>query len=155
LQKPDFAETVIEMLLDVGISPKYIELEITESVLMNSVYTVANNLNLLRKQGIKVSIDDFGTGYNSLKYIQKFDVDCIKIDRTFVSNIDDDINKIIIKHIISLGHSINAEIIAEGVETKEQYKYLKKQGCDIIQGYYFSKPLLPEEATRFLEVNKS
>jgi diguanylate cyclase (GGDEF)-like protein/PAS domain S-box-containing protein len=155
LQKPDFAETVIEMLLDVGISPKYIELEITESVLMDSVYTVANNLNLLRKQGIKVSIDDFGTGYNSLKYIQKFDVDCIKIDRTFVSNIDDDINKIIIKHIISLGHSINAEIIAEGVETKEQYKYLKKQGCDIIQGYYFSKPLLPEEATRFLEVNKS
>ena len=155
LQKPDFAETVIEMLLDVGISPKYIELEITESVLMNSVYTVANNLNLLRKQGIKVSIDDFGTGYNSLKYIQKFDVDCIKIDRTFVSNIDDDINKMIIKHIISLGHSINAEIIAEGVETKEQYKYLKKQGCDIIQGYYFSKPLLPEEATRFLEVNKS
>jgi len=155
LQKPDFAETVIEMLLDVGISPKYIELEITESVLMNSVYTVANNLNLLRKQGIKVSIDDFGTGYNSLKYIQKFDVDCIKIDRTFVSNINNDINKMIIKHIISLGHSINAEIIAEGVETKEQYKYLKKQGCDIIQGYYFSKPLLPEEATRFLEVNKS
>ena len=155
LQKPDFAETVIEMLLDVGISPKYIELEITESVLMDSVYTVEKNLSLLRKQGIKVSIDDFGTGYNSLKYIQKFDVDCIKIDRTFVSNIDDDINKIIIKHIISLGHSINAEIIAEGVETKEQYKYLKKQGCDIIQGYYFSKPLLPEEATRFLEVNKS
>jgi len=155
LQKPDFAETVIEMLLDVGISPKYIELEITESVLMDSVYTVEKNLSLLRKQGIKVSIDDFGMGYNSLKYIQKFDVDCIKIDRTFVSNIDDDINKIIIKHIISLGHSINAEIIAEGVETKEQYKYLKKQGCDIIQGYYFSKPLLPEEATRFLEVNKS
>ena len=155
LQKPDFAETVIEILLETGISPKYIELEITESVLMNSVYTVANNLNLLRKQGIKVSIDDFGTGYNSLKYIQKFDVDCIKIDRTFVSNINNDINKMIIKHIISLGHSINAEIIAEGVETKEQYKYLKKQGCDIIQGYYFSKPLLPEEATRFLEVNKS
>ena len=155
LQMPNFAETVIEILLETGISPKYIELEITESVLMNSVYTVANNLNLLRKQGIKVSIDDFGTGYNSLKYIQKFDVDCIKIDRTFVSNINNDINKMIIKHIISLGHSINAEIIAEGVETKEQYKYLKKQGCDIIQGYYFSKPLLPEEATRFLEVNKS
>ena len=154
LQKPDFAETVIEMLLDVGISPKYIELEITESVLMDSVYTVEKNLSLLRKQGIKVSIDDFGMGYNSLKYIQKFDVDCIKIDRTFVSNIDDDINKIIIKHIISLGHSINAEIIAEGVETQEQYKYLKKQGCDIIQGFYFSKPLLAEEATKFLKANK-
>ena len=154
LQKPDFAETVIEMLLDVGISPKYIELEITESVLMDSVYTVEKNLSLLRKQGIKVSIDDFGMGYNSLKYIQKFDVDCIKIDRTFVSNIDDDINKIIIKHIISLGHSVNAEIIAEGVETQEQYKYLKKQGCDIIQGFYFSKPLLAEEATKFLKANK-
>lgn len=154
LQEPDFTDIISKVLLETGISPKYIELEITESVLIDSVDTVLNNLTLLRNQGIKVSIDDFGTGYNSLKYIQKFDVDCIKIDRTFVSNINDEINKTIINHIISLGHNINAEIIAEGVETKEQYEYLKEQGCDIIQGYYFSKPLLPEEATEFLKVNK-
>lgn len=153
LQKPEFAEVVSKILLEEGISANHIELEITESVLMDSVYNLSNNLNLLREQGVKVSIDDFGTGYNSLKYIQKFGVDCIKIDRTFVSNVNEDINKKIINHIISLGHSINAEIIAEGVETKEQYEYLKEQGCDIIQGYYFSKPLLPEEATEFLRVN--
>lgn len=153
LQKPDFAEVVSKILLETGISPKNIELEITESVFMDSAYNATSNLNLLRKQGVKVSIDDFGTGYNSLKYIQKFHVDCIKIDKIFVSNINDDINKIIINHIISLGHSINAEIVAEGVETKEQYEYLKRQGCDIIQGYYFSKPLLPDEVTEYLRIN--
>ncbi|GEA32768.1 sensor domain-containing protein [Clostridium diolis] len=153
LQKPEFAEVVSKILAEKGIFAKCIELEITESVLMDSVYNLSNNLNLLREQGVKISIDDFGTGYNSLKYIQKFGVDCIKIDRTFVSNVNDDINKKIINHIISLGHSINAEIIAEGVETKEQYEYLKEQGCDIIQGYYFSKPLLPEEVTKFLRAN--
>ncbi|WP_238883446.1 GGDEF and EAL domain-containing protein [Clostridium sp. YIM B02551] len=155
LQKPDFAKDVSKLLEEEGISAKYIELEITESALIDSVYNLSNNLKLLREQGIKVSIDDFGTGYNSLKYIQKFNVDCIKIDRTFVSNVNDERNKIIISHIISLGHSIDAEIIAEGVETKEQYEYLKEQCCDTIQGYYFSKPLLPEEAIEFLRENSN
>lgn len=93
MQKPEFAEVVSKILLEEGISANHIELEITESVLMDSVYNLSNNLNLLREQGVKVSIDDFGTGYNSLKYIQKFGVDCIKIDRTFVSNVNEDINK--------------------------------------------------------------
>lgn len=156
LQQPDFAEAANLIFLKEGIAPKNIELEITESVLIDlSNHNILKNLDFLRKQGVKVSIDDFGTGYNSLKYIQKLAISTIKIDKTFVSNINADINKIIIDFIISLGHRINAEIIAEGIETKEQYEYLKEQGCDIIQGYYFSKPLLPEEVTEFLKINRN
>ncbi|MCR4436811.1 MAG: EAL domain-containing protein [Clostridiales bacterium] len=153
LQQPDFAETVSRIIAENRLLPEYLELEITESAFMESARTVARNLNSLRKRGIKVSIDDFGTGYNSLKYIQKLAVNSLKIDKTFVYNIKDDINKVIIDAIISLAHKINAEITAEGVETKEQYEYLKKKGCNKIQGYYFSKPLLPEEAAEFLKIN--
>ncbi|WP_158498406.1 putative bifunctional diguanylate cyclase/phosphodiesterase [Ruminiclostridium papyrosolvens] len=155
LQQPDFAEGVIRILLETGLLPKYLMLEITESVLIESVYNVKRNLNRLSKSGVKISIDDFGTGYNSLKYVQTLAANSLKIERTFVFNIKADINKVIIDAIISLGHKINAEIIAEGVETKEQYEYLKEKGCNIIQGYYFSKPLLPEEATEFLKVNSN
>ncbi len=151
LQKPGFADTVSRILAETGISPEYIELEITESALIASMEPIVNNLRLLRRLGIRFSIDDYGTGYNSLIYIQKFEVDCIKIDKTFVNDIDENISNIIIKHLISLGHNINAEIVAEGVETKEQFEYLKEQGCDTIQGYYFSEPLLPEAAEEFLK----
>lgn len=153
LQKPNFAKVVSKILLEIELSPKSIELEITESVLVELTHNISKNLSFLNKKGVKVSIDDFGTGYNSLKYIQKFPVDSIKIDRIFVSDIKSNVNKIIINSIISLGHKLNKIVIAEGVETKEQYEYLKELGCDIIQGYYFSKPLLPEEAVEYLRAN--
>lgn len=150
LQQTDFAEVFLNALSVAGISPEYIELEITESALVNSMDNVEKVLHRLRGQGVKLSIDDYGTGYNSLKYIQKFKIDCIKIDRSFVKGINENINNIIIRHIIALGHKIKAEIVAEGVETKEQLEYLREEGCDIIQGYYFSKPLSVEEVTAFL-----
>lgn len=155
LQQTDFAEVVCRILAETGLLPKYLEIEITESAFMGSIHTVTRNLNYLRKEGVKVSIDDFGTGYNSFKYIQKFAINSLKIDRDFINNIKADVNKVIIDTIISLGHKINAEIIAEGVETKEQCEYLKKKGCDKIQGYYFSKPLLPKEAIEFLNANSN
>lgn len=151
LQQPDFAETVIEILTEIGLPPEYLELEITESKFIESIQTVARNLNLLKKQGIKISIDDFGTGYCSFNYINKFAIDNLKIDRSFVWNIEADVNKAIIDTVISLGHKLNLGIIAEGVETKEQYDYLEMEGCDKVQGYYFSKPLLPEEVIEILK----
>lgn len=153
LQQIGFANAVIKILKENDLQPEYLELEITESVFIKSIHTVFKNLSELRNLGVKVSIDDFGTGYNSLKYLQKLIINSIKIDRVFISNIKADINKVIIDSVISLGHKINAEITAEGVETKEQYEYLKRKGCDKIQGYYFSKPLLPKEVIKLMEVN--
>lgn len=151
LQQQDFAEMVNTLLAETRLSPEYLELEITESVLMEFNHIAKRNLIELRKQGIKISVDDFGTGYNSLKYIQEFVVNNLKIDRAFTFNIKSDVNKVIIDTIIFLGHKINAEIIAEGVEEEEQYEYLKMIGCDKIQGYYFSKPLLPEEVVNIFK----
>lgn len=155
LQLADFAEVVCRILAETGVSAKHLELEITESAFMGSFHTVEKNLNYLRNEGVKVSIDDFGTGYNSFKYIQKFVINSLKIDRDFIDNIKADVNKVIIDTIILLGHNINAEIIAEGVETKEQFEHLKNRGCNKIQGYYFSKPLLPIEAMQFLNANSN
>lgn len=151
LQQPYFAEVVSRVLEETGLPPKYLELEITENVLIESTHTVARNLNGLKKQGIKISIDDFGTGYSCLEYLQKLSIDSLKIDKTFVYNIKIDVNKAIVEAIISLGHKLNMEITAEGVETEEQYYYLKDKGCDKVQGYYFSKPLLPEELIKVLK----
>lgn len=151
LQQPGFAEIVSRIVNENGILPKFIELEITESIFLGSSPDVSINLNALSEQGFKISIDDFGTGYNSLKNLQEVLISTMKIDRTFICDIKADINKVIIDSVIYLGHSINAEITAEGVETEEQYEYLKKKGCDKIQGYYFSKPLLPEEVIKLLE----
>lgn len=154
VQQPDFAEVVNRILVETGLLPEYLELEITESELIKSIHTVAKNLNYLKKQGVKISIDDFGTGYCSLEYLQNLAVNNIKIDRRFICDIKVDVNKAIIDAVISLGHKLNIDITAEGVETKEQYDYLKKKGCDKVQGYYFSKPLLPEEAIKSLIVGR-
>lgn len=156
LQQPNFAEVVGEILTKTGLLPKFLELEITESAFMDSTHTAENNLICLRKQGVKISIDDFGTGYNSLKYLQKLVVNSLKIDRTFIfNNKVNEVNKVIIDTVILLGHKINAEITAEGIETKEQYEYLKMKGCDKIQGYYISKPLLPVEVIEFFKENNN
>jgi EAL domain-containing protein (putative c-di-GMP-specific phosphodiesterase class I) len=151
LQQSSFKDIVSNILNEAGLKPEYLEIEITESAFIESTEEVVCNLNYLREQGVKIAIDDFGTGYNSLKYLSKLVIDCLKIDKMFVSNIKTDMNKVIIDTVIALGHKINAKIIAEGVETKEQYEYLLKSGCDKIQGYYFSKPVLANEIVDFLK----
>jgi EAL domain-containing protein (putative c-di-GMP-specific phosphodiesterase class I) len=151
LRQADFSEVVTSILNEAGLHPEYLILEITETVCMESSNMVTRNLMRLKQKGVMISIDDFGTGYNTLNYLQTIEISHLKIDKTFVNNYESNVNQAIIEMIIGLGHRINAKIIAEGVETKEQYDYLKKMECDTIQGYFFSEPLLAEEMMEFLK----
>jgi diguanylate cyclase (GGDEF)-like protein/PAS domain S-box-containing protein len=151
LQQPDFAKVVLDILNEIDLEPRFLELEITETVLIEAMDTVARNLYRLKEVGVKIIIDDFGTENSSFKYIQKFMVDGLKIDRSFVSNIKVEVNKAIVDAIIFLGHRMKLGVTAEGVETKEQLDYLVESGCDKVQGYYFSKPLPPDEAIRMVQ----
>jgi len=153
LQQHNFAEVVCNLLDDANLSHSYLFLEITESVHMETDYNVVRNLTYLKKQGIKISIDDFGTGYNCLQYLQDFIFSILKIDVSFIKNLENDVSKVIVDSIISLGHKLEAEIIAEGIETEAQYEYLKNRECDMLQGYYFSKPITAEEMLVFLNNN--
>ncbi len=154
LKQVGFSEIVSHILKENKLHTKFLEIEITESMYLEHMNTVTENMKKLREMGVKISLDDFGTGYNTLKNIQNFHMDSLKIDRSFVSNIKIDINKVIVEAILLLGRKIQAKITAEGVETKEQFDYLKSIGCNTIQGYYFSMPLAAEEATRYLTLNK-
>ena len=153
LQQHDFAEVVCNLLDDTDLSSSYLLLEIIESVQLEKDYNVIRNLTCLKKQGIKISIDDFGTGYNCLQYLQNFVFSSLKIDVSFIKNLENDVSKVIVDSIISLGHKLEAKIIAEGIETKAQYEYLKNKECDMLQGYYFSKPITAEEMLVFLNNN--
>lgn len=151
LQQQNFAETVKEILVEVKLSPKYVELEITESMFIDLIPSVKRNISKLRELGVRISIDDFGTGFNCFSSIQSIDIDTLKIDRTFTTNIKNHVNSAIIDAIITLGHEINAKVTAEGVEKEEQFEFLREKGCDMVQGYYFSKPILPKEVLKFCE----
>ena len=153
MRDPSFVEIVKGALKDAGLPPSAMEIEITESMLMSDVPNVVAALENLHDFGIRISMDDFGTGYSSLSYLKRFPIDTIKIDRSFVNDIDtsrDDAE--IIHTIINMGQTLNRKIIAEGVETKAQLDILKNYNCDEIQGYYFSKPLDADVFTTF--VNK-
>ena len=150
LGQSDFVQIVTEVLRKNNLSSKYLEIEITETSCMNFADIVIDNLKKLSEIGIKVSIDDFGTGYNSLKNLQKFVAGKIKLDRIFISNIHDEKNKSIIDMVITLGHQLGMQITAEGIENEEQYEYLLKKGCDIGQGYYFCRPLIPEHLLEYI-----
>lgn len=137
---------VTTILNEIGISPEYLELELTESIAMHDPQRAIIMMNDLHNQGIRMSIDDFGTGYSSLSYLKKFNIYKLKIDQSFVRDIDiDPEDKAIVSAIINMSKSLGLLTIAEGVETIEQLNYLQEQGCDEIQGYYLSKPL-PKEA---------
>ena len=141
----DLIETIDRILKDTDLDPSYLELEITESLLVDDFETAIALLSQLKQRGISIALDDFGTGYSSLRYLQRLPIDTLKIDRSFVSNIashPDD--AAISKAIVALAQSLELNITAEGVETAEQLNYLQRQGCHEVQGYYFSKPLAPE-----------
>ena len=128
-----------------------LELELTETGLMENQEQTVQTLNNLRSQGIQLAIDDFGTGYSSLAYLKKFPIDILKIDRSFIKNIPYDQNDVeITTTIISMGHSLGFKVLAEGVETQGQLNFLKEKGCDIYQGYLKSKPLPAKEFQRLL-----
>jgi EAL domain-containing protein (putative c-di-GMP-specific phosphodiesterase class I) len=147
-----FLESVAQTLLDTGLEPQYLELELTESILMEPTETTFNTLNELKATGVRIAIDDFGKGYSSLGYLKRLPIDTLKIDRSFVhdiiSNPDD---RAIVRAIISLARSLNLKVIAEGVETHEQLSYLQEQGTDGIQGFLLSEPITPNSFTQLLK----
>lgn len=150
-QHPEFLATVTRILVETGANPSTIELEITESVVMQDVEHTIEILQSLRNLGLKLAIDDFGTGYSSLAYLKRFPIDKLKIDQSFVSHLSPhSADAAIVQAIIALGHSLGLEVIAEGVESEEQRECLRQWGCDQIQGYFFGRPTPAEAATIFI-----
>jgi EAL domain-containing protein (putative c-di-GMP-specific phosphodiesterase class I) len=133
-------------LKDSGMSPILLELEITESMVMHHPTRMISVLKEIKKLGVHLAIDDFGTGYSSLAQIKNFPVDTFKVDRSFIHNIPHDAeDKAMTQAIITMGKALGLTVIAEGVETEEQMNFLKDHSCDEMQGFYFSKPILPEQ----------
>jgi EAL domain-containing protein (putative c-di-GMP-specific phosphodiesterase class I) len=133
---------VVSALSESGLDAKYLELEITESLIMHDVDQAIATMQALRKLGVQLAIDDFGTGYSSLNALKTFPVARLRIDRSFISNLaTNDSDKAVAGAVISLGQKLNMRVIAEGVETAEQVEFLRANNCDEIQGYYFSKPI--------------
>jgi len=140
----NFLQGLFEILGETGLDPKYLELELTESVLMKQADSTASTLQVLRARGVRISIDDFGTGYSSLSYLHKFSVDALKIDQSFVRQIStagDDVT--IVTAVISMAHSLGLRVVAEGVETRKEFEFLRARQCDEAQGFYFSRPVPP------------
>jgi len=138
-----------------GLAPAYLELEITEGLLVDNVDTVVGMLSAFYEHGVQISIDDFGTGYSSLSYLKRFPIHTLKIDRSFVRDIiDDSDDAAITAAIVALARSLRLNIIAEGVETKSQLDYLTSLSCDEVQGFYFSKPLPADEFEAFIQAEQ-
>jgi len=147
--KEDYVKSVLSTLISFGLRPKSIELEITESVLIEYLSTSVERLRQLSALGVDIAIDDFGKGYSSLAYLKQLPITLLKIDKLFI----DDINEkgtSLVDHIIDIGHHLGLKVIAEGVETKHQTDYLIASKCDFIQGYYYSRPLKEQDAINFL-----
>jgi len=140
-----------DALRDSGMAPQLLELEITESMIMNNPRKMIEILLKIKKMGVRLAIDDFGTGYSSLAQLKQFPVDTLKIDRSFIRNIPENAEDKAIAHaIICMGESLGLTVVAEGVETIEQMDYLKDQSCDEMQGFYFSRPVVPEQFAELL-----
>ncbi len=139
--RPDFLDTVTEILQRTGLSPLLLELELTESVVMQGVDDVAAKIRELRTLGISVSIDDFGTGYSSLSYLQKLRIDNLKIDRSFIRDVPSDPDALALtKALVSLAHSLGMKVVIEGVETRQQLDAIRGIGCDMVQGFLLGRP---------------
>ena len=151
LARSDLAETVDDVLGRTGFEGSCLALDVTETVYVKSLEGNTGALDRLRGAGVKVSIDDFGTGYSSLSYLKRLPADAVKIDKSFVGGLGEDVeDTAIVRMIVELAHTLGMEVVAEGVETEEQAALLKEMGCDFGQGFYFSKPLPPEDVPEFL-----
>lgn len=150
--QPNLVNQVEQALADSGLDPGALELEITETTTMYNAEGTVAMLHQLKALGISLSIDDFGTGYSSLNYLKRFPINHLKIDYTFIRPLPEDVESMcIVKAIIAMAHGLNLTVIAEGVETEEQFNLLKQQECDMTQGYYSARPMPPDEFRKFLE----
>ncbi|MDQ0062318.1 putative bifunctional diguanylate cyclase/phosphodiesterase [Paenibacillus harenae] len=144
LQDPTFAQTVLHILDEHDIDYSSIELEITENVTLKHSEKVLSSLSKLRCAGVRIALDDFGTGYSSLVNLKQLPIHCLKIDKSFIREIDlPSAERLIVESLVDLVHKLGLEVIAEGVEYKEQYELLKSWGCDYVQGFLFGKPMNP------------
>ncbi len=149
----DLSMKVAKALKNSRLNPQYLELEITESVIMRNVNETISTLNDFKEMGISISVDDFGTGYSSLSYLKRFPLDNLKVDRTFVKDIPDNEDDVTITSaIIALAQSLGLGVVAEGVETQNQVSFLKQQGCEMAQGYLFSEPLPADKMVEMLRM---
>ncbi len=152
LQRGNLLDIIDRVLISTGLDPIDLELEITESSLMEDRITVGETLESIRSRGIRISLDDFGTGYSSLSYLCDFPIDIIKIDQSFVFTIGQNAkHEAIVRAIFAMGHSLGMKVVAEGVETQEHFDFLKHEGCDVIQGYLISRPIPADALTLMLE----
>ncbi len=139
------------MLKEYGVRGEWLTLEITEGLLMDDSPEVLKWLNGFKELGVGLSIDDFGTGFSSLSYLKRFPVDVLKIDRSFIRGVPDDVGDVsLVEAILAMGKSLNLKVVAEGVETKQQLQFLRKRGCDLLQGFYFGEPMRESELRAWL-----
>ena len=145
-------KSVSAILAETGLDPSHLEMELTESVIMHNAEAAVSTLRQLTSLGVRLSIDDFGTGYSSLSYLKHLPIDTLKIDQSFVRDIvaGSPDHRVLARAIISIGHSLDLKVVAEGVETEAQLEYLRQHDCDEVQGFYFSEPLPPEEFRKLL-----
>ncbi|GAX37940.1 EAL domain-containing response regulator [Nodularia sp. NIES-3585] len=152
---PDFLKKLIGFLKSNNLDPKYLELELTESMIMQNANVAIATMNELQNLGIRIAIDDFGTGYSSLIYLKNLPINTLKIDRYFIHNVAHDSQKsAITKALIEMAHNMNIQVIAEGVETEAELSFLQQNSCDAIQGFLFSRPLPAAELENFLRKNR-
>ncbi|WP_426341153.1 EAL domain-containing protein [Pseudoduganella sp. S-14] len=156
LAEPDFVQGVADVLADTGLAPHCLELELTESAVMNDVAHAMAVMHALKKLGVKLAIDDFGTGYSSLAHLKRFEIDVLKIDQTFVRDLTvDPDDAAIVTTIIALAGNLGLEVISEGVETQEQLDFLRRHGCRHMQGYFFGRPLPAEGFLALLQQDEA
>jgi len=153
---PDFLDNVRATLDATGLQPRYLELELTESVLMRDAKATNHMLHALADLGVRLTVDDFGTGYSSLSYLQQFPIDTLKIDQSFVQQMTNSPGDAgLVSAVINMGKSLNHRVIAEGVETSEQHAFLLAEQCDEGQGYYFGRPMVADELASLLQTGVS
>jgi EAL domain-containing protein (putative c-di-GMP-specific phosphodiesterase class I) len=154
--QPELASEIGKTLRETGLDPRCLNLEITETIAMADAKRSAVVLSELKALGVSLDIDDFGTGYSSLSRLQGFPVDTLKIDRAFISRIDTDLATLeIVRVIVMLAHGLRLKVVAEGVETQVQLDLLKDIGCELAQGYFYSKPVAPETIEQLLSDNRA
>lgn len=150
-KRADFVDSLMEQIHRYGIDAKDVELEITESVLIDDFESMKEKLLVLREYGVRISLDDFGTGFSSLSYLKGLPIDTLKIDKSFIdTSVTDKSSGIITEAVISMAHRLGYETVAEGVENQNQYEFLQSAGCDMIQGYFFGRPVPKEELEKLL-----
>ncbi len=147
---PDLVQNLYDCLRLNRVNPRQIKLEITESDVMTNPEATIQKLRLMKELGVAILVDDFGTGYSSMSYLQRFPIDTLKIDRSFVTQLDKHANRVIVRTIVNLAHSLGLSVVAEGIESESQYLALREMGCEFAQGFHFSRPILLDKIDEFI-----